>query len=103
MGELRGVHQEDALLLCLRQNFAQSLERRGVRMANGHGLALFAGAAQRQFELFADRGHFGDVVEEGDISEGRANSEVLRRFVSYSRGGWGGVGVKEGTGAAYRD
>ena len=64
MDEFGGEHQADALRLCLWQNFAQRLERRGVRMADGHGLALFASAAQRQFELFADRGHFGDVVEE---------------------------------------
>ncbi len=67
MHEFGGQHQADALLLCMWQNFAQSLERRRMRMADRHSLTLFAGAAQRQFELFADRGHFGHVVEERDV------------------------------------
>src|SRR5437660_9403847 len=80
--EFRSGYQADALCLCLRQNFPQSLECRGVRMTNRHGFALFARAAHRQFELLADGRHLSDVVEEGNIAEGGANPEVLRCSVS---------------------
>src|SRR5713101_6181612 len=59
--EFGGKHQADALRLRVRQNFAESLERRGVRMTDGHSFALFMGASQCQFELFVDRGYFGNV------------------------------------------
>ena len=85
----------DVLRLCLRQNFAESLKRCGVRMADRYGLALFTGAAQSQFELFTDRGQFGDVIEERDVAESRANSEVLRRIVSHRSGGGAAVHVEE--------
>src|SRR5260370_34831682 len=65
--EFGGGHQADALRLCFRQNFAQSLKRGGARMANRHGLALFAGTAERQFEPCACRGTFGAVVEREEL------------------------------------
>jgi hypothetical protein len=85
----------DALLLRPRQHFAQRLECCRVRVPNRHGLALFASAAQRQFELFADRHHFRHVIEERDIAEGRGNSKILRRIVSHRSGGGAAVDVKK--------
>ncbi len=55
-------HQADPLRLRVRQNFAESLERRGVRMTDGHSFALFMGASQCQFELFVDRGYLATVA-----------------------------------------
>ena len=66
-------------------------------MADRQGVALFARAAQRQFKLFADRGHFCDVVEKRDIAEGGANSVVLRRVVSHGSGGCAAVHIKKMT------
>src|SRR5260370_4680102 len=68
-----------------------------MRMTNRHGFASFAGAPQRQFELFADRGYFGEVVQERDVAEGGAHSKVLRRIVSHGSGGGGAGTGKEGT------
>src|SRR5258708_39646859 len=71
-------------------------------MADRHGFALFASAAQRQFELFANRGHFGHVVQERDVSEGGANPKLLRRIVGYRSGGGMAVDVEEVMGAPER-
>src|SRR5438876_830811 len=100
--EFRGGYQANALRLSLRQDFAKSLECCGMRMADGHGFALFARASQRQFEFLADGRHLGDVVEERDIAEGGANSKVLRRLVSDRGSGCAAVHVEEVTVAQYQ-
>ncbi len=102
MGEFGGGDQADSLRFCLRQNVPQSLECCPVRVADRHGLALLARTAQSYFELFADRGHLGDVVEKWDVSEGRANSKVPRRFVSHGSGGCPAVHVEKAPVAQHR-
>src|SRR5260370_34883883 len=63
-------------------------------MADRNGLALLARTAQSHFELFADREHFSDVVEEWDVPEGLADSKVLRCVVSHRSRGGAAVHVK---------
>jgi len=47
------------------------MERRGVRMADRQGFALFASAEQPQFELFADRGHSATSSRKGSCEAER--------------------------------
>lgn len=95
MDKFGGGHQADALCLRLWQNFAQSLERCRVRVADRDGFAFFACAAQGQLKLFPDGGHFGDIIEERDVSKGGAHAKILRGFVSHSGGSGAAVHVEK--------
>ncbi len=66
-----------------------------MRMTNGDGFSLFLRATESQLELFAHRGNFGDIIEEGNIPETGAHSEALRGVVRDSRGGGSAVHVEE--------
>ena len=46
-------------------------------VADGDGFAFFARAAERQFELFAHCGNFGDIIEERNIAKAGAHAVAL--------------------------
>ena len=66
-----------------------------MRVADGDGLAFFAGAAERQFELFAHSGYLGDIVQEGNIAEAGAHAVTLRGVKGHGGGGGAAVDVKK--------
>jgi hypothetical protein len=67
--EVGSVNQVYPARFCLRQNFVQRLQRRGVGMPNGDGFSLILRAAESQLELLAHSGYFGNIIEERDIPE----------------------------------
>src|SRR5271169_7175003 len=80
---------------CLRKNFDQRLQRRRMGMPNGDGFSLILRAAERQLELLAHRGYFGDVVKERNIPETGTYTEALRSVIGNGRCGGAAVHVKE--------
>ncbi len=77
MDEFGYEDEADSLRLRARQDFTQRLKRCGVRVADRDGLALFASAAQRQFQLLAHGRNFCDIIQERNVSKGGANPETL--------------------------
>src|SRR5208337_2023568 len=73
--------------------FSEGAERRGMRVANGYGLALLSRIFCGKIQLTADGADFLNVIEKGNVAEGASDAGRLRGFVG-DRGG-GGAAVYE--------
>ena len=102
MDEVGGEDKLHALRPRLRQYLAQSLECGGMRVPDGDGFSLFASAAQGQLQLLTDGRDFGHIIEEWDIPEAGANSELLRRIISHGSRSRAAINVKEMAVAKHR-
>ena len=83
----------DTLSLHLWQELLEGAKRFRMRMADGDGLAFFLGFAERELELFANRGNFLDIIQKRNITVSAADAGVLRSVIS--DGGGGGAAVNE--------